>query len=213
MSRLSRANLKARESVFAGGPELYRGDIQAICPPNLEECVMAMEDCCEEAYEAQQLLRNGTFDLPRMTKILDSQRVFLLIDEGTVKRYKADLVDEIEPAVNELIERAEQGLHALYKKESSLQTKVDSARTKSHSTVGLLGPQKLEARRLHMLVKQRERLEEQVQALEKEVETMINGTNAFSKQKQAPYYAMRAATSDMTASAGGSASQERDCLV
>ena len=48
MSRLSRANLKARESVFAGGPELYRGDIQAICPPNLEECVMAMEDCCEE---------------------------------------------------------------------------------------------------------------------------------------------------------------------
>lgn len=48
MSRLSRANLKARDSVFAGGPELYRGDIQAICPPNLEECVMAMEDCCEE---------------------------------------------------------------------------------------------------------------------------------------------------------------------
>jgi hypothetical protein len=34
--------------VFAGGPELYRGDIQATCPPNLEECVMAMEDCCEE---------------------------------------------------------------------------------------------------------------------------------------------------------------------
>jgi hypothetical protein len=48
MSRLSRANLKARESVFAGGPELYLGDIQATCPPNLEECVIAMEDCCEE---------------------------------------------------------------------------------------------------------------------------------------------------------------------
>lgn len=48
MSRLSRANLKARESVFAGGPELYRGDIQALCPPNLAECVMGLEDCCEE---------------------------------------------------------------------------------------------------------------------------------------------------------------------
>ncbi|KAG5654227.1 hypothetical protein H0H81_005914 [Sphagnurus paluster] len=172
MSRLSRANLKARESVFAGGPELYRGDIEAICPPNLEECVMAMEDCCEEAYEAQQLLRNGTHDLPRMTKILESQRVFLLIDEGTVKRYKADLIDEIEPSVNELIERAEQGLRALEKKESVLQTKVDAARKKPYTTAGILGTQKLEARRLQMLTKQRERLEEEVEALESKVEAM-----------------------------------------
>ncbi|KAF8076785.1 Spc19-domain-containing protein [Lyophyllum atratum] len=172
MSRLSRANLKARESVFAGGPEMYRGDIQAICPPNLEECVMAMEDCCEEAFEAQQLLRNGSRDLPRMTKILDSQRVFLLIDEGTVKRYKADLVDEIEPSVNELIERAEQGLKALYRKESVLQTKVESARAKPRSTAGILGPQKLEVRRLQMLTKQRERLEDELRALESETEAM-----------------------------------------
>lgn len=48
MSRLSHANLKARESIFAGGPDLYIGDAQARCPPDLEECVMAMEDCCEE---------------------------------------------------------------------------------------------------------------------------------------------------------------------
>lgn len=41
-----------------------------------------------------------------------------------MKKYKADLVDEIEPAVNELIERAQQGLNTLYKKESALQTKV-----------------------------------------------------------------------------------------
>jgi DASH complex subunit SPC19 len=51
MSRLSRANLKARESIFAGGPELYRGDIQAVCSPNLLECVMALEDCCEEVFQ------------------------------------------------------------------------------------------------------------------------------------------------------------------
>jgi len=45
----SRANLKARESVFGAGPELYRGEIQATCPASLSECVMALEDCCEEA--------------------------------------------------------------------------------------------------------------------------------------------------------------------
>jgi DASH complex subunit SPC19 len=48
MSRLSRANVKARESIFTSGPEQYIGDIQARCPPDLEECVLAMEDCCEE---------------------------------------------------------------------------------------------------------------------------------------------------------------------
>ena len=48
MSRLSRAHLKARESVFTAGPDHYLGDTQAICPPSLEECVAAMEDCCDE---------------------------------------------------------------------------------------------------------------------------------------------------------------------
>ena len=48
MSRLSRANVKARESIFAGGPEQYIGDTHVRCPPDLEECVLAMEDCCEE---------------------------------------------------------------------------------------------------------------------------------------------------------------------
>ncbi|KAG6854466.1 hypothetical protein C0991_006545 [Blastosporella zonata] len=161
MSRLSRANLKARESVFAGGSELYRGDIQAICPPNLEECVMAMEDCCEEARLALAL------------EIDQQPYVFLLIDEGTVKRYKSDLIDEIEPSVNELIERAEQGLHALYKKESTLQSKIESARAKPRSTAGILGPQKLEVRRLHILTKQRERLEEEVLAMESEIQAMV----------------------------------------
>ena len=41
---LSRANLKARESVFNIPPERH----QALSLSNLEECVMAMEDCCEE---------------------------------------------------------------------------------------------------------------------------------------------------------------------
>ena len=90
MSRLSTLP-KSRQSIFQSGSEQYTSDVNAICPPNLRECVIAMEDCCEEvrsreslniplidliqAHEAQQLLRNGTFDLPRMTKVLESQRV------------------------------------------------------------------------------------------------------------------------------------------
>ena len=47
MPRLS-ALPRPRESVFAGSHDLYRGDVNAVCPPNLRECVLAMEDCCEE---------------------------------------------------------------------------------------------------------------------------------------------------------------------
>ncbi|CAA7259355.1 unnamed protein product [Cyclocybe aegerita] len=169
MSRLSRANLKARESIFASGPEQYIGDTQARCPPELEECVMAMEDCCEELYEAQMLLRNGTQDLPRMTKILQNERVFLLVNEDTIKRYKSNLADEIEPAIAELIERAEQGLALLEKKQQTLEAKVENAKIKARPPIGTSAVQKLETRRLQTLTKQREKLEAEVRALEKQI--------------------------------------------
>ncbi|KIM76427.1 hypothetical protein PILCRDRAFT_826434 [Piloderma croceum F 1598] len=175
MSRLSTLP-RGRDSVFAGGSEQYRGDTNAVCPPNLRECVLAMEDCCEEAHEAQQLLRNGTFDLPRITKVLDSQRVFLLVDEGTVRQYKADLTDEVEPQINELLERAEKGVKTLQKKESLMQTKVEAAQVAqsrpARTLIGTSASNKLEARRLQMLIKQRERLEEEMQALETEVDQL-----------------------------------------
>lgn len=41
-----------------------------------------------------------------------------------MRKYKADLTDEIEPQVNELLSRAEKGLTILHKKENMLQTKV-----------------------------------------------------------------------------------------
>ena len=50
--------------------------------------------------------------------------MFLLIDEATVRQYKADLTDEIEPQINELLDRAEKGVKALFRKESQMQTKV-----------------------------------------------------------------------------------------
>lgn len=50
--------------------------------------------------------------------------MFLLVDEGTVRRYKSDLIDEVEPAIHDLLERAEHGLKQLHKKEIHLQAKV-----------------------------------------------------------------------------------------
>lgn len=97
----------------------------------------------------------------------------MLIDEATVRRYKADLTDEIEPQINELISRAEKGLRILLKKESTLKAKVDANQSRFSSraamTVNTSGMSKLDVRRIQMLTKERERAEEEMAALEKEV--------------------------------------------
>ncbi|RPD66869.1 hypothetical protein L227DRAFT_605313 [Lentinus tigrinus ALCF2SS1-6] len=135
---------------------------------------MAMEDCCDEAHEAQEIIRQGTYDLPRMSKVLDSERVFLLIDESTVRRYKADLTDEIEPQINELLSRAEKGLQLLLKKESMLQTKVEASQSRptSRAAANTTGMNKLDVRRMQMLSRQRQKLEEEAAALQAEVDAM-----------------------------------------
>jgi hypothetical protein len=46
MSRIVRS--KARESVFTLGLNQSQGEYLAVCSPNIMECVLAMEDCCEE---------------------------------------------------------------------------------------------------------------------------------------------------------------------
>ncbi|KAI6152405.1 hypothetical protein BKA82DRAFT_993378 [Pisolithus tinctorius] len=153
---------RPRESVFAGGLD-FRSDANAVCPPNVRECVSAMEDCCEEAFEAQQLLRNGTFDLPRMNEVLESQRVFLLIDEATVRRYK------IEPQIKELIDRAEQGLKFLRRKEGLIHSKAEAAKVMQSRAATAPTANKREERRVQLLSKQRRRLEEDVKVLESEI--------------------------------------------
>ncbi|KAI5828472.1 Spc19-domain-containing protein [Schizophyllum commune] len=166
MSRLSRANLRARDSIFAGSQDHHRVDVVQRCPASITECVANLEDSCEELHAAQEYLRQGTEDMPRMQKVLASTRVFHLIDEGTVKRYKKDVADELEPALNELLERAERALSDLLRSVTVLQAKVEEAQSKP--PVAASAGQKLEARRLQVLKKQRERLEQELHNLESE---------------------------------------------
>ncbi|KAI0776157.1 Spc19-domain-containing protein [Trametes elegans] len=198
VSRLSlHPRLGPRDSVFPGNPDLFRTvDTNATCSPYLQECVMAMEDCCDEvrrvsyvgvcgcvctvsshraqAYEAQELLRQGTYDLPRISKVLESDRVFLLVDESTVRRYKADLTDEIEPQINELLSRADKGLQILLKRESMLQAKVEASQSRptSRAATNTAGMNKLDVRRMQMLTRQRQKLEDELAALRAEVDAM-----------------------------------------
>ncbi|EKM59892.1 uncharacterized protein PHACADRAFT_158305 [Phanerochaete carnosa HHB-10118-sp] len=55
-SRVSRLSVHPkyapRESVFVGNSETYRGDSNFVCSPFLRECVVAMEDCCDEVHHS-----------------------------------------------------------------------------------------------------------------------------------------------------------------
>ncbi|TFY67641.1 hypothetical protein EVJ58_g1491 [Rhodofomes roseus] len=128
--------------------------------------------------EAQKVVRAGTYDLPRITKVLENEHIFLLIDEATVRRYKADLTDEIEPQINELISRAEKGLQILLKRESMLRAKVESSMPSRPSsraavTINTAGMSKLDIRKIQMLSRQREKLEDEAAALQREIDDLL----------------------------------------
>lgn len=48
----------------------------------------------------------------------------MFVNESIVRQYKADLTEEVEPQVLELIERAKKGMKALERKLHSMKTKV-----------------------------------------------------------------------------------------
>lgn len=113
------------------------------------------------------------------------------MNEETIRRYKTDLAEEIEPAITELIQRGEQGLSALLKQEAALKVKVETisyltefapylesqieaGRSRPpRSATGTTAAQKLEARRIQTLTKQREKLEEEARVLEEEVKALV----------------------------------------
>jgi len=138
---------------------------------NLGDCVLALTDCYKQASQARDVLRTGSSDLSRIQKILDHEKLYILVGERTVREYKADITEVIEPQIKELIERAEKGLKILERREASLQAKVDTvtARPVSRTAVVTSGMSKLDARRMQMLVNQRQKLEEELLALEADV--------------------------------------------
>ena len=109
---------------------------------------------------------------PRVFLTLRVQ-VFLLVGEDTVKKYKSNLADEIEPAISELIQRAEQGLAALEKKQHLFEAKVENAKVRARPPIATSAVEKLEVRRLQALTRQREKLEAQVRGLEKEILDLV----------------------------------------
>ncbi|KAF8493505.1 cytochrome cd1-nitrite reductase-like protein [Gautieria morchelliformis] len=157
---------RPRESVFISGP--LPQDNEPVCSPYVEACVAAAQESCDKIYDAQCSLRAGVADLPRMSKVLQNERLFALINESHAAMYKTQLAEEVEPQITELTNRAEKGIKQLERKENVLTSKLDAARASSRASTA----PSIAAKKLNVLTKQREALEKELQSLSDEVERL-----------------------------------------
>jgi len=159
----------SRPSLWAGSQSIVKPDAEE-CSPHLISCCAALNDASEHVHAAQKTLREGVSDLPRMSRVLDNERLFVVVNESIVRQYATQMQEEIEPQVNELLSLAERGVKQLEREQAKIQVKVDQAG--HNNTHAVSAAAKMEMRRLNMLSSQRARLEREELALEQEIARM-----------------------------------------
>src|ERR1700744_1607909 len=71
------------------------------------------------------ILDEGVSDFPRLCKVLQTQRHFELLPEPTLREAQQSLVDEIAPAINQLLTTAENHINHLDRKEENLKARSE----------------------------------------------------------------------------------------
>ncbi|KPI44443.1 DASH complex subunit SPC19 [Cyphellophora attinorum] len=71
------------------------------------------------------ILDSGVSDFPRLTKVLSTQKHFELLPEHQLREAQQSLVDEIAPAISQLLNTAENYVNQLARKEESLKARSE----------------------------------------------------------------------------------------
>lgn len=148
------------------------------------------------------ILDEGVSDFPRLCKVLQTQQHFELLAEPTLREAQQSLLDEIVPAIHQLVSTAERHVDQLGRKEESLRARsellegrLNSSRrnssisgatqplrkTRSSSAAGLGDARVLEMKRLQQ---KKERLQYAIERLElqsKQRERELRKSMAFVK--------------------------------
>ncbi|GAA6063712.1 hypothetical protein JCM10212_006826 [Sporobolomyces blumeae] len=144
----------------------------------LEGCSLALSQASQHLNGAIDVLHEGTFDLPRLSRVIHSRRAFDLVPSLEIQSAQASLRTEMSPQIQALVERAERGLEGLKDKERALRNRLDkrnqpaaplATRTSSPSELALL------ERRLDELRTKKERMGREVERLEGEVRKGLEG--------------------------------------
>lgn len=71
------------------------------------------------------ILDEGVSDFPRLCRVLSTQQHFELLPEPQLREAQQSLVDEIAPAINQLLSTAENYVNQLGRKEESLKARYE----------------------------------------------------------------------------------------
>ena len=80
------------------------------------------------------ILDEGVSDFPRLCKVLQMQQHFELLPEPTLREAQQSLVEEITPAINQLLSTAENYINQLGRKEESLKARSELLEGRLNST-------------------------------------------------------------------------------
>jgi DASH complex subunit SPC19 len=145
------------------------------------------------------ILDEGVSDFPRLCRVLSTQQHFELLPEPQLREAQQSLVDEIAPAINQLLSTAENFVNQLGRKEESLKARYELlegrlGRGKRGSSVGgqeakrgaggqVLSDEK--AREMKRLQQKKERLQYAIERLElqsKQRERDLRKSMAFVRE-------------------------------
>ncbi|KAG8747084.1 hypothetical protein FRC10_002500 [Ceratobasidium sp. 414] len=185
---IRRSLAQPRQSVFSAGgsvvplnegPASHLSYLHATVQMTAR-CTATLSEICED----QRV--EGTHDLTRLMRVIENERLFVLIDEPQLKAARSQLEDEIGPQLTALLERSEKAIDALDAKEQSLRSRIASvkasqaaAATRAAQTAAATGASKRgDARRLQLLQGRRQRAERELEAVEAETRQLVS--NAFS---------------------------------
>ncbi|KAJ9114149.1 hypothetical protein QFC20_001665 [Naganishia adeliensis] len=90
----------------------------------LGKCVDATNASVHTVNACIKNLEPGVSDLPRLTKVLANEHLYLLLPDPLLQEYKTELADSLVPQINMLVERAEEVIQRDEKKMKSLEERL-----------------------------------------------------------------------------------------
>ncbi|KAI5452961.1 hypothetical protein NCC49_006495 [Naganishia albida] len=99
----------------------------------LAQCVDATNASVDTVNACIKNLEPGVSDLPRLTKVLANEHLYLLLPDPLLQEYKTELADSLVPQINTLVERAEEVIQRDEKKMKSLEERLNIIRSNKTS--------------------------------------------------------------------------------
>ena len=92
---------------------------------SLGPAVTSLRSSLSLLHSSISILDEGVSDFPRLCKVLQTQQHFELLPEPTLREAQKTLVDEITPAIGQLLSTAESCVDQLARKEEGLKARCE----------------------------------------------------------------------------------------